>query len=41
MKKKIVCIDASFVVRMAISDTETTVFRDLWQRWDLEKYQRI
>lgn len=41
MTKKIVCIDASFVVKLAISDSEITVFRDLWQQWELEKYQKI
>ena len=41
MTQKIVCIDASFVVRLATSNAETTVFRDLWQQWELEKYQKI
>ncbi|MGD1699403.1 type II toxin-antitoxin system VapC family toxin [Dapis sp. BLCC M229] len=41
MTKKIICIDASFIIRLAISGTEVPSFSNLWTEWELQGYSKI
>ena len=40
-EKKIICIDASFIIRLAISGTEIPSFSNLWTQWELRGYTKI
>ena len=39
--KKIICIDASFIIRLAISGTSIPSFSHLWTQWELQGYSKI
>ncbi len=41
MTKKIICIDASFVIRLVISGTSVPSFSNLWTQWELQGYSKI
>ena len=41
MTKKIICIDASFIIRLAISGTSVPSFSNLWTQWELQGYSKI
>ncbi|NEP82516.1 MAG: type II toxin-antitoxin system VapC family toxin [Okeania sp. SIO3B3] len=41
MTKKIICIDASFIIRLATSGTEVPSFSNLWTQWELQGYSKI
>lgn len=40
MTKKIICIDASFIIRLATSGTEVPSFSNLWTQWELQGYSK-
>lgn len=41
MTTEVICVDASFVVRLATSGTALYSFRDLWNEWQSAGYTKV